>query len=84
MNTSLTSPPNPLTASTYSLQAVANHEIDEILGIGGTGSTVGNTGSFFLNNPGDLDIYRYTASGAHTYTTAGDNAFFSINGELRI
>jgi hypothetical protein len=79
LNTSATFPPNMPTGSNFGLQAVANHEIDEALGIGGTGSTVGGTG-FFLNNPGDLDIYRYTAAGARTYTTAGDDAFFSING----
>jgi hypothetical protein len=80
LNTSATFPPSANNGSNFGLQAVANHEIDESLGIGGAGSTVGNTSSFFLNNPGDLDIYRYTAAGARTYTTAGDDAFFSING----
>jgi len=80
LNTSITFPPGSNNGSNYFLQAVANHEIDESLGIGGAGSTVGDTGSFFSNNPGDLDIYRYTAAGARTYTTTGDDAWFSING----
>jgi hypothetical protein len=80
LNTGITFPPQPNVGNVFGLQAVANHEIDEALGIGGAGSTVGETGSFFMNNPGDLDIYRYTAAGARTYTTAGDDAFFSIDG----
>lgn len=59
LNTSATSPPNGLSGF-YGLEAVANHEIDEALGIGGTGSTLGNgdpTGPV-----GDLDLYRYTCS----------------------
>lgn len=59
LNTSITSPPNNLSGF-YGLEAVANHEIDESLGIGGTGSTLGNgdpTGAV-----GDLDLYRYTCN----------------------
>ena len=59
LNTSITSPPNGLSGF-YGLEAVANHEIDEALGIGGTGSTLGNGD---LTGPvGDLDLYRYTCS----------------------
>lgn len=61
LNTSITYPPGPNNGSNYDLQAVANHEIDETLGIGGTGSTL--TGSGSLTAPvGDLDLYRYTCS----------------------
>ncbi len=49
LNTLITSPPNGL-AGFYGLESVANHEIDEALGIGGTGSTIGGTG--FFSNPG--------------------------------
>lgn len=67
VNTSLTYPPNPNNGSTYGLQAVANHEIDEALGIGGAGSTIGGTG--FFANPGDLDLFRYTCSDPDVATT---------------
>ena len=39
LNTSITYPPSPINGSNYGLQSVANHEIDEALGIGGAGST---------------------------------------------
>jgi hypothetical protein len=79
LNTSATFPPAPNNGSNFGLQAVANHEIDESLGIGGTGSFVGGTG--FFANPGDLDLYRYQQnSSTRSFTTVGDNAFFSING----
>jgi hypothetical protein len=60
LNTTITYPPGPNNGSNYGLEAVANHETDEALGIGGTGSDVGGTG--FFANPGDLDLYRYTCS----------------------
>jgi hypothetical protein len=60
LNTSITFPPQPNNGSNYGLQAVANHETDEALGIGGAGSTIGGSG--FFANPGDLDLYRYTCS----------------------
>jgi hypothetical protein len=80
LNTSLTFPPKGLSGSTFSLQAVANHEIDEALGIGGTGSTL--TGSGALNGPvGDLDLYRYNGNGSRSYFNADPNQpYFSING----
>jgi hypothetical protein len=79
LNTSITSPPNAL-AGNFSLQAVANHEIDEVLGIGGTGSTLTGTGS--LTGPvGDLDLFRYDANGSRSYSNADPNQpYFSING----
>ncbi len=59
----------------YDLLAIAEHEIDEILGLG---SLVGN--SLNLTSPMPEDLFRYDSSGARTYTTVGDNAYFSING----
>ena len=78
LNTSLTTPYG--TDDAYSLEAVAMHEIDEALGIGGTGSTIGAD----LNGPvGDLDLYRYSAPGVRSYSntqTTSPYAYFSING----
>lgn len=65
-----------ITAGKYDMYAVALHEIDEFLGVGGPGSTVGNGGPYL----GVEDLFRYTAAGARTYTTAGDDAYFSIDG----
>jgi hypothetical protein len=64
LNTSITSPPNSPSGN-YNLEAVAMHETDEVLGIGGTGSPVGNgdpTGAV-----GGLDLYRYSAPGDRSY-----------------
>ncbi len=56
----------------YDLKAVLQHEVDEVLG---SISNVGNG-----SNPRPADLFRYTAAGARTYTTAGDDAYFSIDG----
>ncbi len=82
LNTSLTSPPNSLT-NNYSLEAVANHEIDEVLGIGGTGSTIPAPGDPLTGPVGDLDLYRYSAPGVRSYSnvqTISPYAYFSIDG----
>ncbi|MDF2435330.1 MAG: hypothetical protein JWP44_4961, partial [Mucilaginibacter sp.] len=42
------------------------------------GSDVGGTG--FFADPAPEDLYRYDNTGVRNYTTAGDNAFFSIDG----
>jgi hypothetical protein len=57
--------------SKYDLKAVVSHEIDEALG---TGSGVGQA------NIEPPDLFRFTAAGARTHTTSGDDAWFSING----
>ena len=66
-----------ISAGYYDLVSVASHEIDEILGIGGPGSLLGSNG---INGIGILDLFRYTSAGTRTYTTSGNDAYFSING----
>jgi hypothetical protein len=56
----------------YDLQSVVSHEIDEVLG---TTSNVGGNGTI---NPADL--FRYSASGQRSFTKAGDDAYFSLDG----
>jgi len=54
----------------YDLRAVVWHEVNEILG---TSSGVGGV-------PTVGDIFRYRSDGARTFTTEGDDAYFSIDG----
>jgi len=63
--------------SFYDLQAVAMHEIDEVLGIGGPGSILpGTTGAV-----GPLDLFRYSAPGVRSFTSSSSaTSYFSING----
>jgi hypothetical protein len=63
-----------IAASLYDMMAVVEHEIDEILGIGGPGSGLGHG---FV---GVEDLFRYTSAGARSYTQVGDDAYFSIDG----
>jgi hypothetical protein len=75
LNTSLTTPGSPGSSLQYSLLSVTEHEIDEVLGLG---SDVGGTN--FFTDPAPQDLYRYTSGGARSYTTGGDNAYFSLDG----
>ncbi|PYU30022.1 MAG: hypothetical protein DMG31_15185 [Acidobacteria bacterium] len=71
MNLSRAGQQNP---SKYDLMAVVSHEINEVLGLGSA-----------LPNPPSRtifpeDLFRYASNGARTFTTSGDNAYFSIDG----
>jgi hypothetical protein len=55
----------------FDLIAVVSHEIDEVLGTA-SGLTTTNTSV--------ADLYRYSSTGARNYTTAGDDAYLSIDG----
>lgn len=55
------------------LLATAEHEMDEVLGLA---SALDSNAS----DPLPEDLFRYTSSGSRTYTTNGDNAYFSIDG----
>ncbi len=68
---------NPTYSTTIS---VFQHEIIEILGGGGQGSTVGD-GSPFSNSYGGLDLYRYSAVNTPSYTTSSSaTAYLSVDG----
>jgi hypothetical protein len=58
--------------SKFDLMAVVSHEIDEALGTSSGLPTAAN------GHPPDL--FRFTSAGARTYTTSGDDAWFSIDG----
>jgi hypothetical protein len=61
-------------SSKYNLMAVVSHEINEVLGLG---SALPNppSGTIFPE-----DLFRYNSNGVRTFTTNGENAYFSIDG----
>jgi hypothetical protein len=78
LNTTLTSPGSPGTTGMFSLIAVAEHEIDEVLGLGSSLPSV-PAGTIFPQ-----DLYRYSAVNTRSFTTANSLAFFSINGNTSL
>jgi hypothetical protein len=76
LNTSITTPGSPGSSSQYSLFAVTEHEIDEVLGLGSD-----LPGGGFFADPAPEDLFRYDSLGNRSYTTnAAARAFFSIDG----
>ncbi|HEY3840131.1 MAG TPA: NF038122 family metalloprotease [Bryobacteraceae bacterium] len=76
LNTSLTSPGSPGSSGSYNLAAVAEHEIDEILGLGSAlENTVQSSGIVNASNdtpynaPTIEDLFRYDALGNRTLNT---------------
>jgi len=57
----------------YDLMSTAEHEMDEVLGL--ASSLDSGAG-----DPLPEDLFRYTSSGSRTFTTSGDDAYFSIDG----
>lgn len=55
----------------YDLKAVLDHEVNEVLG---------SISGLSTDNIRPVDLFRFNAAGSRTYTTAGDDAYFSING----
>ena len=73
----------------YDALRVVEHEVDEILGGGGPGSTLNaiardgfnNPNSSFTSKDGPLDLYRYSAPGMPSFSIAPTaSAYFSVDG----
>jgi hypothetical protein len=77
LNTSLTTPGSPGTTAQYDLQAVVEHEIDEVLGMGSGLNLPAN----FPRYARPQDLFRYNNSGGRSFDTSGSvSSFFSIDG----
>jgi hypothetical protein len=76
LNTSLTTPGSAGTGGSYFLQVVAEHEIDEVLGLGSSLPDIQ------LGAPFPEDLFRYTSTpGVRSFTTSSSaTSFFSIDG----
>jgi hypothetical protein len=79
----------PVYEKAYDLIGSLEHELDEVLGGGGAGSTlngiagpcVGDPNNFFCNRVGDLDPYRYSKAATPSFTTAKTaKSYFSVDG----
>jgi len=88
LNTHLTNVGSPGTTGQYSLLAVIEHEIDEVLGLG---SDLGNPGQTFFNDPAPEDLFRYDGSGNRSYANNpncgagnGPAAYLSFDGTTRL
>jgi hypothetical protein len=76
----------PQDPANYDLSAAVQHEVDEVLGIGGWGSTLylatawaGQAAT--TNAVGSLDLYRYVGPGLRSFSFATNIApYFSITG----
>ena len=76
LNTHITDIGSPGTTGQYSLLAVVEHEINEVLGLGSD-----LPGGGFFSDPAPEDLFRFLASGTRSFTTnTSTHAFFSING----
>ncbi|NNM87585.1 MAG: PEP-CTERM sorting domain-containing protein [Phycisphaerae bacterium] len=67
----------------YSPTRVIQHEVDEVLGIGGAGSQLNNVfnNQDSTNSIGPMDLFRYAAAGKASFTTSGTaSSYFSIDG----
>lgn len=70
------------TGSQYDAIGAIEHEIDELLGIGGGGSVFGlcSSDSFFCNKLGATDLYRYDAATGTASTSPTSSTYLSIDG----
>lgn len=74
----------PVSADQFDAVGGLEHELDEIMGGGGGGSTLNgclNNPNFFCGTAGAIDLYRYAAPGTPSDTTSSDaTAYLSIDG----
>ncbi len=73
----------PVPSNEYDLIGGLEHELDEVLGGGGGGSTLNNCAhnAVFCNFYGPLDLYRYSRPGTGSYTQSSTaTSYFSIDG----
>lgn len=69
----------PIGSGQYDALRVVEHEIDEVLGIGGPSSMIGTIYQGAAN--GMTDLYRYSAVHTASYTSSSAaNAYFSVDG----
>ena len=80
LNTSISTPGSPGSTNLFSLFALTEHEIDEVLGLGSALPSLGSSSGFPPSDPLPEDLYRYTASGNRTWINTGDDAYFSLDG----
>jgi hypothetical protein len=75
----------------FDLTGGLEHELDEVLGGGGAGSTLNSVGGsclgtpngFFCNKVGPLDLYRYSAPGTPIFDATSENnpiSYLSVDG----
>lgn len=73
----------PIQSGTYDANQALFHEMDEVLGGGGGGSTLNDCLTFggqYCHEFGTTDLYRFTATAAPSYTTAPSaEAYMSYN-----
>jgi hypothetical protein len=59
----------------YDLISVAEHEMDEVLAFSSGLNNLTNSG-----DPFPQDLFRYASDGTRSFTTNGDDAYFSLDG----
>ena len=64
----------------YDLLNVAQHEINEVLGLVSALPDALTSGKDNFGKIAPVDLFRYTSAGARSFTAAGDDAYFSLNG----
>lgn len=75
----------PVNGSSYDAIGGLEHELDEVIGGGGAGSTLNSvvtcSNSFFCPKVGATDLYRYSAAGSPSFTTNPNaTAYLSVDG----
>jgi hypothetical protein len=79
----------PVPSNQFDAIGGIEHELDEVLGGGGAGSTlnsvagscVSTPSGFFCNKVGPTDLYRYSAANTPSFTTSGSaTAYLSVDG----